>query len=266
MSLRRTSSFSEADGTPSAGGESGGSPANLPVLDQLITEARSATLDDTPATATIGSGRSSANTSAATSPHEPPVGVDFSSLSSTDSSPLKRMTSSDDMSNMRRRCSSIGSGSSSPNVSIPRKTLSSVSELQPLGSGRSLSTSPSTAQGTGANNSVPQPLSALYQLLILPMEEVFAEILEKAAATQQTPSLFLVLQDSLHLVPYSLLRATPQSDFLHRRFNLVVLPFLSYLRHDFGTAYAHKNKERSSRGGGGIVDNKVNPRRILPGN
>ncbi|XP_065197452.1 tetratricopeptide repeat protein 28-like isoform X1 [Sycon ciliatum] len=244
------------------------SSSELPILERLVADARTITLEggsSGSAASRPGSGQSSGSTSATTSPRDTAAAaaqaVDMSSVSSGDTSPFKRQSSDESTMFTRRRSASVKVGSASPKTSITRNKLRSVNETLNT-DGQSYLLSPSPPAGGGllgdpnGRSNVPAPLQALYELLLLPMEDVFADILSSrnTGGVSVTPQLYVVIHDCLHLVPFALLRADEKSDFLHRRFNLIGMPFLGYLRHDFGTAHLQRVKERGSSRGAAIVD------------
>ena len=90
--------------------------------------------------------------------------------------------------------------------------LSFSSSLNGTGLGRVGSTR------SGRSHNGQPPLSALYELLIQPMEDV----LESKKNSRE--DLVLVLQGDLYLVPFALLRPTQPSLCMYERFNLLVVP------------------------------------------
>lgn len=64
-----------------------------------------------------------------------------------------------------------------------------------------------------------QPLKALYDLLITPVEDVLP-------SSPSNKELVLILQGDLFLVPFSLLRGTVNKEYLYSRFSLTILPSL----------------------------------------
>ena len=73
-------------------------------------------------------------------------------------------------------------------------------------------------------------ISALYQLLIDPFEEIMKEKSEECGSSAS--DLILVLQGDLYLIPFSVLRKDQTMDYLFERFNLIVVPSLSSLQNN----------------------------------
>ena len=87
----------------------------------------------------------------------------------------------------------------------------SLSSLLSVGSISGLSRA-SVRRATGTK----PPLSALYELLIAPMEESLAGL--------DCPDLVLVLQGDLYLVPFAVLRGQQADPCLYERYSLLVVP------------------------------------------
>ena len=73
------------------------------------------------------------------------------------------------------------------------------------------------------------PLSALYDLLISPVEEVLPP---RNGPLHSNRDLVLVLHGDLYLVPFAVLKGSQASDCLYERFNLMVVPSLRALQNN----------------------------------
>lgn len=97
------------------------------------------------------------------------------------------------------------------------------------------------------------PLSALYDLLIAPMEEA----LPQANGNAGYNDLVLVLQGDLYLVPFSVLKGTQGAQCLYERFNLIVAPSIRGLQ--ASQALSRHNKYNPDCTGAVLVSNPKIP-------
>ncbi|OWF55333.1 Tetratricopeptide repeat protein 28 [Mizuhopecten yessoensis] len=78
------------------------------------------------------------------------------------------------------------------------------------------------------SNNTKAPISALYQLLIEPMEEALTQATEEWG--MGPVDLVLVLQGELYLIPFSVLRKDQTEEYMFERFNLSVMPSVTALQ------------------------------------
>lgn len=98
----------------------------------------------------------------------------------------------------------------------------SLSSLFSVGSLSSRAGSVRWAQrAKGPTWQAPQPLQALYELLLAPFEDLLPPARKE---------LILVVEKSLYLAPLPALQANPGDDYLCERFSLIVVPSLAALR------------------------------------
>ena len=101
--------------------------------------------------------------------------------------------------------------------------------------------SANTVNGTRRNlkRSGKAPLSALYELLIGPLDDSLP-VASKNSSTSARNDLILVLQGDLYLVPFSVLRSSQTSPCLYERFNLIMVPSVRALQ----TSLVHNRTSR----------------------
>ncbi|XP_069136443.1 tetratricopeptide repeat protein 28-like isoform X1 [Argopecten irradians] len=78
------------------------------------------------------------------------------------------------------------------------------------------------------SNNTKAPISALYQLLIEPMEDALTKATEEWG--MGPVDLVLVLQGELYLIPFSVLRKDQTEEYMFERFNLSVMPSVTALQ------------------------------------
>lgn len=91
-------------------------------------------------------------------------------------------------------------------------------------------------------NNAKAPLSALYQVLIEPMEEAISAAVEKLGPGP--PELVLVLQGELYLIPFLVLRKDQTSEYLYERFNVITMPSVTSL----------KSEQKQNKQGRPVID------------
>ena len=102
-------------------------------------------------------------------------------------------------------------------------SLVSYSSTGLLG-GRAPSIRSNRSSVSSVSTTTKPPLSALYELLIAPFEEVLPP------SGEGCQELILVLQGDLYLVPFSLLKNKQSAPFLYERYNLLVVPSIRSLQ------------------------------------
>ncbi|XP_061656176.1 tetratricopeptide repeat protein 28 isoform X1 [Phyllopteryx taeniolatus] len=102
------------------------------------------------------------------------------------------------------------------------RSCRSVSSINSVSSAKDGSSSPSCRQGIERS-----PLSALYDLLIAPME---AALLHSSGPAGQQRQLVLVLEGDLYLVPFASLKGSSSNEFLYEMFSLLCVPSLASLQ------------------------------------
>ena len=138
----------------------------------------------------------------------------------------------------------------------------SVSSLLSLGSFNGLSAlragsvRSGKSQSTNSTTGGKPPLSALYDLLIAPMEEA----LPTNNGSPTYTDMVLVLQGDLYLVPFSVLKGTQGAQCLYERFNLIVAPSLRGLQ--ASQALGRHNRYNPDCSGAGLVSNPKLPQSI----
>ncbi|CAH1801728.1 unnamed protein product, partial [Owenia fusiformis] len=114
----------------------------------------------------------------------------------------------------------------------------SLSSLFSLSSStNSMSLRSARRSGSGSYSNKP-PLSALYDLLIAPMDE----LLNSASMPKE---LVLVLQGDLYLVPFAVLKPSQAGDSLYERFHMIAVPSIRALQASQSQAMNSNNQECS---------------------
>ena len=129
----------------------------------------------------------------------------------------------------------------------------SVSSLLSLGSFNGLNALRAGSVKSSKSLSGKPPLSALYDLLIAPMEEALPTTNGSGGYTE----LVLVLQGDLYLVPFSVLKGTQGALCLYERFSLLVAPSIRGLQ--ASQVISRHNKYNPDCSGAVIVGNPKLP-------
>lgn len=101
------------------------------------------------------------------------------------------------------------------------------------------------------------PLSALYELLISPMEEV----LPPNNGSQACSELVVVLQGDLYLIPFAVLRSSQAGVCLYERFSLLAVPSIRALQ--TSQALSKHNQYNPDCTGAVVVGNPSLPRTVM---